>query len=182
MNKSEYHRYLASREWAVKKEQVKQRSAGTCERCQEARASEVHHVTYERLGHEDLDDLLHICCACHRFLSAKSDYDPLSHWKQVVTEIGQGYFFNYTDEDSMTWTYLTRLNYSVNAASYERRSDFEGDPRMNLMESLAESMIYYEREHQSNTHLGHAKDHIIEAMRDLRAFNSTKGEPQRGTD
>lgn len=32
-HKVDYHRYMASREWALKREQVKPRADGTCERC-----------------------------------------------------------------------------------------------------------------------------------------------------
>ncbi len=44
---------------------VKERSGGTCERCTKARATEVHHTTYHRLGFEHMDDLQHVCPQCH---------------------------------------------------------------------------------------------------------------------
>ena len=37
----------------------------------------VHHVTYERVGHELLDDLRGVCNGCHEFLSGVSDRDPV---------------------------------------------------------------------------------------------------------
>ena len=77
MDKSEYHRYLASREWALLKEQLRKRSKGRCERCWEGKYESTHHVTYERVGNEALDDLLAVCSACHKFLSGKSDKDPI---------------------------------------------------------------------------------------------------------
>ena len=76
MDRSDYHRYLASREWALLKEEVRTRSGDTCERCEKAPYQETHHVTYERLGHEDLDDLMAVCSPCHRYLSGKTDWDP----------------------------------------------------------------------------------------------------------
>jgi hypothetical protein len=88
MNKSEsstedsfdYHRYMASREWALKRKEVRKRSGGMCERCHRAKMQQVHHLTYERTGRELLTDLLGVCRPCHAFLSAKSDIDPcLSH-------------------------------------------------------------------------------------------------------
>lgn len=78
MNKAEYSKYLCSREWALKKEAVKKRSNGICERCKYFEAEQVHHLTYERIGNESLADLLHICPGCHEFLSAKSDIDPVA--------------------------------------------------------------------------------------------------------
>src|ERR1043166_3560518 len=76
MTKEEYQRYLASREWAEKREMIKRRSRGTCERCLRAPHQETHHLTYERLGQENEADLLGVCSPCHRYLSAMSDHDP----------------------------------------------------------------------------------------------------------
>ncbi len=76
MDKSEYHKYLASREWALLKKQVRERSGGKCERCMTGRHEATHHLTYERIGHELLSDLLGLCQACHRFLSGESGVDP----------------------------------------------------------------------------------------------------------
>lgn len=78
MNRSEYEAYLTSRDWALKKEDVRRRANNRCERCLTARMDAVHHLTYERLGHEPLEDLMAICDPCHEFLSAKSDVDPLT--------------------------------------------------------------------------------------------------------
>lgn len=76
MNKSKYHEYLASREWALIKEKVKKRSGGHCERCQIGTHHSVHHQTYERVGHEAMEDLIGLCEKCHEFISGKSDSDP----------------------------------------------------------------------------------------------------------
>ena len=73
---SKRHAYMASREWALKKEAVKKRSGGTCEHCRKAKGTQTHHETYERLYNERLEDLLHVCRPCHEFLSGKTDQDP----------------------------------------------------------------------------------------------------------
>lgn len=73
----DYHRYMASREWALKREEVKERADGVCERCHDARIQSTHHLTYQRLGKEQVDtDLLGVCNPCHEFLSGKRDDDP----------------------------------------------------------------------------------------------------------
>ena len=74
--KLEYQKYLCSREWCEKKEQVKERSHGICERCLLQQSDHVHHLTYARQYHEHLDDLQDVCEDCHRFIHAKSDFDP----------------------------------------------------------------------------------------------------------
>lgn len=77
--KAEYQRYLASREWAVLREKVRKRSGGLCERCSRRPMDAVHHLTYERVGHELLTDLQAICNPCHKYLSGKTNRDPVSN-------------------------------------------------------------------------------------------------------
>lgn len=82
----DYKRHLASREWAVLREAVRLRAAlgvpawmptAYCERCGIHPLRATHHLTYERIGHEELDDLLGVCNGCHAYLSGKSDTDPV---------------------------------------------------------------------------------------------------------
>lgn len=73
-----YHEYIASREWALKKNAVRERSGGICERCRKNPHTQTHHLTYERLGDERLEDLLGTCRPCHEYLSGRSDFDPAS--------------------------------------------------------------------------------------------------------
>jgi len=84
MNRVAYKAYLASREWAMLKEQVRKRSAGFCERCITAPYQETHHLTYERTGSERLEDLLAVCSPCHAYLSAKSNVDPCNVARRAV--------------------------------------------------------------------------------------------------
>lgn len=80
----DYQRYLASREWALLREAVRERANWTCERCKQLPIAATHHLTYERVGHEELTDLQAVCGPCHRFLSAKSDFDPVAAISRLV--------------------------------------------------------------------------------------------------
>jgi hypothetical protein len=60
-----YHEYLASVEWAKIRAKVFRRAGGVCECCCDATARHCHHVTYDRLGNELLEDLLAVCIPCH---------------------------------------------------------------------------------------------------------------------
>lgn len=73
-----YGRYLASREWAVKKREVRARSGGLCERCHFRPATQVHHRDYSHTGNERLDELQHVCRPCRLFESAEIEWDPAS--------------------------------------------------------------------------------------------------------
>ena len=75
---TDYHRYMASREWRVKRRETFTRAGGVCERCWGAPASQVHHLTYERLGRERPEDLMAICREDHEYLSAVTDLDPVA--------------------------------------------------------------------------------------------------------
>ncbi len=87
--KVDYHRYMASREWALKKEEVKERARGFCERCRSAPVQNVQHLTYARLGHEVVNtDLLGLCRPCHEFASGKRDDDPAVAVIYALMEVG----------------------------------------------------------------------------------------------
>lgn len=66
--KAEYEAYLRSSEWKALREQVFRRCSEVCELCEEAAAEEVHHLTYERIGHEELSDLMGVCKPCHELI------------------------------------------------------------------------------------------------------------------
>lgn len=76
MTREERGKYMASREWYAKRNAVIERGGGNCERCRRLPGVHVHHLTYERMGCERLDDLQLLCNPCHEFLHAKRDVDP----------------------------------------------------------------------------------------------------------
>lgn len=61
-----YRQYLASEQWREKRWKVLRRANDICEGCGEARATQVHHLTYKRVGQEMLFDLVAICDECHQ--------------------------------------------------------------------------------------------------------------------
>jgi len=71
--KSEYEAYLRSPEWAELRSQILARSSNVCEVCEHFPATQVHHITYERIGAELPNDLLAVCCFCHGLLHDKKD-------------------------------------------------------------------------------------------------------------
>jgi hypothetical protein len=75
-SKEKYQAYLCSREWCARREAVRKRSGGKCERCRVNKMDHVHHLTYARKYDEPLEDLQAICKDCHEFTHGKSNYDP----------------------------------------------------------------------------------------------------------
>jgi hypothetical protein len=60
-----YDAYLLTPEWARRRRAVLRRAKGTCEGCLVRPATQVHHLTYERVGREMLFDLAAVCDECH---------------------------------------------------------------------------------------------------------------------
>lgn len=60
-----YNSYILSQQWAEKRKAVIARDNGVCRRCEDAAIDQVHHLTYERIGNEKLDDLIGLCATCH---------------------------------------------------------------------------------------------------------------------
>jgi hypothetical protein len=76
-DREKYQLYLCSREWSEKREAIRRRSKGVCERCHHNDMDAVHHLTYARKYRESLDDLQAICNECHAFTHGKSNFDPV---------------------------------------------------------------------------------------------------------
>ena len=67
--------YLTSFEWRILREQVLRRDSYTCQSCGATHNLEVHHITYERLGDEELADLVALCSNCHNHVHNELGYD-----------------------------------------------------------------------------------------------------------
>lgn len=82
--------YLRSKHWRRLRAQVAHRASFTCERkgcAAYGQNLDVHHKTYERIGHERLDDLVYLCRTDHKrvengqMVLLKSG-EWLSKWRQ----------------------------------------------------------------------------------------------------
>ena len=61
----EYSAYMNSPEWKKNRYPALVRDGFKCAMCGTAKNLIVHHITYERLGHENMDDLITLCKGCH---------------------------------------------------------------------------------------------------------------------
>jgi hypothetical protein len=57
--------YLESAEWKAKRLLVLERDSYQCQFCKVAAAIDVHHITYNNLFNEPLEDLVSLCKPCH---------------------------------------------------------------------------------------------------------------------
>lgn len=68
-----YDRYIHSAEWRAKADQRMEKDGHICQVCGKE-ASDVHHLTYDHFGYEDMGDLVSLCRKCHK--KAEDLYDP----------------------------------------------------------------------------------------------------------
>ena len=76
-----YGRYLETDEWRNKRRRVLDRDGGMCQACLIRTAEQVHHLTYKRVFHEPLFDLISVCRVCHYALHSR-DLNDASITKQ----------------------------------------------------------------------------------------------------
>lgn len=69
----EYERYIHSADWRAKAERRMEMDGYICQVCGKD-ASDVHHLTYDRFGHEEMGDLVSLCRKCHE--KAEELYNP----------------------------------------------------------------------------------------------------------
>lgn len=62
-----YLAHLKSPYWDALRRDVVARAEGLCELCKERRLTQVHHLHYDTLGHETLNDVQGLCGRCHRY-------------------------------------------------------------------------------------------------------------------
>jgi 5-methylcytosine-specific restriction endonuclease McrA len=60
-----YQAYLSSAKWRRLRNEVLLRDKHRCVKCHWNRDLHVHHLTYERMGDELLEDLVTLCARCH---------------------------------------------------------------------------------------------------------------------
>lgn len=63
--KEEYTRYIDSHLWKRKRAKIVAREYKRCRLCGEREWLHVHHITYDRFGHEEEGDLVALCPKCH---------------------------------------------------------------------------------------------------------------------
>lgn len=67
-----YNLYLRSYAWMQRRKGVINREK-VCQLCQSDERLEVHHVTYQRVGAERIEDLRLLCHRCHRKVEERGD-------------------------------------------------------------------------------------------------------------
>lgn len=81
-----YDKYLQTTAWKLKRDNALISANWRCKECGDE-ATDVHHVTYDRLGHEEPDDLVALCIPCHmkaHGLPSITVYGNVVQWLESV--------------------------------------------------------------------------------------------------
>ncbi len=70
-----YSAYIQSRAWKIMRQRRLSLDGGKCQVCGSNFELDVHHKTYKRLGHENMDDLVTLCRPHHRKIHEDSQPD-----------------------------------------------------------------------------------------------------------
>lgn len=88
---SEYKRYLKSVSWKNIRNKALIRDKFICQDCFLHEAKEVHHLTYENIGFEKMEDLISLCPVCHgkrhkieRPFYVEVGYEPFLSYEHMV--------------------------------------------------------------------------------------------------
>jgi len=74
-NPAIYASYIRSGKWHEIRRAVLKRDKGVCQDCGKP-AKQVHHLTYDRIFRENMEDLISLCGECHAKRHGKiKDYD-----------------------------------------------------------------------------------------------------------
>lgn len=70
----DYDTYLHTNHWRLLRERLYLKYGKTCQRCHKfTKVYQLHHLTYERIGHERDKDLRLVCIKCHEQLHKQKD-------------------------------------------------------------------------------------------------------------
>jgi hypothetical protein len=75
MSAEDKQTYMLSTKWQELRALVFIRDKHTCQSCGSKSSLNCHHITYDRLGAEDLSDLITLCATCHTTLHKRLGYD-----------------------------------------------------------------------------------------------------------
>jgi len=99
-----YLSYLESPEWWTIRKAAMRRARFQCQRQKPGEPRhdgplDVHHLHYETLGHEGLDDVIVLCRSCHR-----AEHIPRNKQKRLLEAYGQQRlpgFDRWSDDDAL---------------------------------------------------------------------------------
>lgn len=80
----QYEDYINSRAWQENRRQAFRHYGRKCQQCGRSDlVLNVHHLTYQRFGHEKMRDLKILCDDCHKVLHGRTDDSLSKEFRQM---------------------------------------------------------------------------------------------------
>lgn len=176
-------KFYNSIEWKEIKEGLFEIRGDTCERCKKKKGIQVHHLTYERFGGDELpEDLLIVCRGCHMkehgLLKSGDDYLITKKiYIEICNDLITGillsqlaYWFNYENpensrirvfKDNKGWVAKRRTDWKKECCI----SEYQYDRSIKLLKKmgLVETKIY-KFMGEPTTHISLLKDNFLKTI------------------
>lgn len=84
-----YQEYINSKEWKLKRDEFKERFGNQCAMCDSGKNLAIHHLNYDNVGNETINDVVCLCKGCHfdahkgRLTIWKFTREEREHFNQV---------------------------------------------------------------------------------------------------
>ncbi len=79
-----YKDYLNSEHWNSVKNEYFNKNPYRCYFCGSKYFLNLHHITYDRLGKEDLSDLVYLCKRCHKYTHFSKESEVVKKWLERI--------------------------------------------------------------------------------------------------
>jgi hypothetical protein len=125
---ADMEKYLRTPEWTRKREAVFKRCNFVCEGCGIEKATEVHHLTYQRAFAEMLFDLVGLCAACHSIIHFDKQNEIRTPRRPVETRCNGCRWFGENQDRGWCTVFDVPAEASLAAESYcnNGKNGYEG--------------------------------------------------------
>lgn len=79
-----YKHYLQSKHWRDKKTELYNAKAYKCYFCGKGKSLHAHHITYENIGKEILEDLIYLCRKHHTYVHKSFEAEKVQAWLRRI--------------------------------------------------------------------------------------------------
>jgi 5-methylcytosine-specific restriction endonuclease McrA len=91
--KRKYERYLRSPEWIEKRDRFRAAFGNKCVVCGSTEDLHIHHLNYDCIGNETINDVVCLCKGCHRSAHRKKliiwvfTKEEMAHFREIANKI-----------------------------------------------------------------------------------------------
>ena len=163
MKNQEYEKYIHSNQWRKRADERLGMDGWECCVCGGS-ATEVHHLSYERLGNENMEDLVSLCHRCHE--KAEFLYDPKGiPWAMdEVKPEGNNFMAALRVDAQKVAEEVARYLFEVRGSSFEDLMELREGER--YWEKLKKAVVALCKKRYSRNCVGDREDIMLNSITD----------------